>query len=78
MKRNISDLLDQYPAEDMELDQTTPYSSTRIKEITMNHIHTETNTNKSARRFRPARLLAAAAVEAAADGHHRPAGAYRR
>ncbi len=84
MKRNISDLLDQYPAEDMELDQTTPYSSTRIKEITMNHIHTETNTNKSARRFRPARLLAAAAVAAAlsvsalAAGHMLGAGALFR
>ena len=63
MKRNISDLLDRYPAEDVELGQTTPYSQTRIKEITMKHIQTETKTSK--RRFQPARLLAAAAVAAA-------------
>lgn len=63
MKRNISDLLDQYPAEDMELDGTTPYSAKRIKEITMNQINVETN--KSVRRFRPARLLIAAAVAVA-------------
>ena len=60
MKRNISDLLDQYPAEDMELGETTPYSSKRIKEITMNQINTEAN--KSVRRFHPMRLLIAAAV----------------
>lgn len=65
MKRNISDLLDQYPAEDMELGGNTPYSHKRIKEITMNQIHTETNTNKSVRRFKPARLLIAVAVVAA-------------
>ena len=65
MKRNISDLLDQYPAEDVELGGNTPYSHTRIKEITMNQIHTENNTNKSVRRFKPARLLIAAAVVAA-------------
>ena len=35
MKRNISDLLDRYPAEDVELGGNTPYSPTRIKEITM-------------------------------------------
>ena len=63
MKRNISDLLDRYPAEDVELGQTTPYSQTRIKEITMKHIQTETKTSK--RRFQPARLLGAAAVAAA-------------
>lgn len=65
MKRNISDLLDQYPAEDMELGGNTPYSHTRIKEITMNQINTEANTNKSVRRFKPARLFIAAAVVAA-------------
>lgn len=66
MKRNISDLLDQYPAEDMELGGNTPYSTTRIKEITMNHIiHTDTSTSRPVRRFRPARLLIAAAVVAA-------------
>lgn len=68
MKRNISDLLDQYPAEDMELGGNTPYSPTRIKEITMNNIYTETKTRKTEagkRRFKPARLLVAAAVAAA-------------
>lgn len=63
MKRNISDLLDQYPAEDMELGGNTPYSHTRIKEITMDQIKTETKTSK--RSFKPARLLIAAAVAAA-------------
>lgn len=63
MKRNISDLLDQYPAEDMELGGNTPYSPTRIKEITMNQINTETKTSK--RSFKPARFLIAAAVVAA-------------
>lgn len=63
MKRNISDLLDRYPAEDVELGGNTPYSSTRIKEITMKNIHTETKSRK--RGFKPARLLVAAAVAAA-------------
>ncbi len=63
MKRNISDLLDRYPAEDVELGGNTPYSSNRIKEITMKNIHTETKSRK--RGFKPARLLVAAAVAAA-------------
>ena len=63
MKRNISDLLDQYPAEDVELGGNTPYSPTRIKEITMKKIHTEAKSSK--RGFQPARLLAAVAVAAA-------------
>ncbi|MCI9309738.1 MAG: hypothetical protein HFF51_01305 [Lawsonibacter sp.] len=63
MKRNISDLLDRYPAEDVELGGNTPYSPTRIKEITMKNIHTETKSRK--RGFKPARLLVAAAVAAA-------------
>ena len=63
MKRNISDLLDRYPAEDVELGGNTPYSPTRIKEITMKKIHTEAKSSK--RGFQPARLLAAAAVAAA-------------
>ena len=63
MKRNISDLLDRYPAEDVELGGNTPYSPTRIKEIIMNNIHTETKTSKQC--FKPARLLIAAAVAAA-------------
>ena len=63
MKRNISDLLDRYPAEDVELGGNTPYSSNRIKEITMKNIHTETKSSK--RGFKPAHLLVAAAVAAA-------------
>lgn len=63
MKRNISDLLDRYPAEDVELGGNTPYSPTRIKEITMKKIHTATKSGKKG--FRPARLLVAAAVAAA-------------
>jgi hypothetical protein len=63
VKRNISDLLDRYPAEDVELGGNTPYSPTRIKEITMKNIHTETKSRK--RGFKPARLLVAAAVAAA-------------
>ena len=68
MKRNISDLLDRYPAEDVELGGNTPYSLTRIKEITMKNINTETKTNQAEvgkRHFQPARLLIAAAVAAA-------------
>lgn len=61
MKRNISDLLDRYPAEDVELGGNSPYSSNRIKEITMKNIHTETKSRK--RGFKPARLLVAAAVD---------------
>ena len=63
MKRNISDLLDRYPAEDVELGGNSPYSPTRIKEITMKNIHTETKSRK--RGFKPAHLLVAAAVAAA-------------
>ena len=65
MKRNISDLLDQYPAEDLEFGKT-PYSPSRMKEITMNHIeNAEPRTNRAARRFKPVRLLIAAAAVAA-------------
>ena len=38
MKRNISDLLDSYPVEGLDLGITTPYSSSRIKELTMNKV----------------------------------------
>ena len=63
MKRNISDLLDRYPAEDFSLGGDVPYSPSRIKEITMNKI--DIRTNKTTKRFQPARLLLAAAVAAA-------------
>ena len=68
MKRNISDLLDRYPAEDMELGGNTPYSSTRIKEITMNKITRTDMPSTHAKPkagIRPARLLIAAAIAAA-------------
>lgn len=81
MRRNISDLLDQYPAEDVELGGFTPYSPSRIKEITMNNIENrELRPNQTAKRFKPARLLLAAAVVAAlsvsalAAGHFFKAG----
>ena len=60
MKRNISDLLDQYPAEDFGLDGETPYSKSRIKELTMNNIKTD----RPDKKFKPARLLVAAAAAA--------------
>lgn len=69
MKRNISDLLDRYPAENLELDGRTPYSPSRIKEITMNNINQtkskDLKPNRTAKRFKPAQLLIAAAVVAA-------------
>ena len=65
MKRNISDLLDGYLAEDMELGGVPPYSPSRIKEITMNHImnteHNDQPKTKARAGRRPMRLLIAAA-----------------
>ncbi len=63
MKINISDLLDQYPAEDVELGGETPYSPSRIKELTMKEI--KTDQTGSPRRFKPIRLLAVAVAAAA-------------
>lgn len=61
MKRNISDLLDTYREEAVDLDCRSPLSPTRIKELTMNKI-----SPKKSRSIRfPLRLLAAAAVVAA-------------
>jgi len=69
VKRNISDLLDGYLAEDMELGGVPPYSPSRIKEITMNHImnteHNDQPKTKARAGRRPMRLLIAAAVIAA-------------
>lgn len=66
MKRNISDLLDHYPADDVELGGNIPYSPARIKEITMNNIkNMEFETNRAVKRFKPARLLIAVAAAAA-------------
>lgn len=49
MKRNISDLLDSYPVEGLDLGITTPYSSSRIKELTMNKV----SMNKPRKHMRP-------------------------
>ena len=63
MKRNISDLLDGYPA-DVDLDSPTPLSPFRIEELTMEKL-----TAKSKRKRRvPLRALAVAAVIAALGG----------
>lgn len=61
MKKRISDLLDTYQDDSVELSGPTPLSSARIKELTMNRIAPKKNT---LRRL-PLRLLAAAAVIAA-------------
>ena len=61
MKRNISDLLDQYPAEDFDLGERAPYSKSRVKELTMKHI----TTDRLVKKFKPVRLLIAAAAAAA-------------
>ena len=58
MKRNISDLLDSYPVEGLDLGITTPYSSSRIKELTMNKV----SMNKPRKHVRPLRFLAVAAI----------------
>ena len=61
MKRNISDLLDSYPVEGLDLGSTTPYSSSRIKELTMSKV----STNKPRKHLRPLRFLAVAAISSA-------------
>lgn len=61
MKKRISDLLDTYRDDSVELSGPTPLSSARIKELTMNRIAPKKNT---LRRL-PLRLLAAAAAVAA-------------
>lgn len=77
MKRNISGLLDSYPVEGLDLGITTPYSSSRIKELTMNKV----SMNKPRKHVRPLRFLAVAAiistltVSALAVGHVLGAGA---
>lgn len=63
MKKRISDLLDTYQDDSVELSGPTPLSSARIKELTMNKIN-ETKTAKKAVRL-TTRLLAAAAAVAA-------------
>lgn len=66
MRRNISDLLDAYMDEDVELEVENPLSPERIKEITMNRITVKQNNEKKTGRMRaPVRVLAAVAVVAA-------------
>ena len=60
MKKRISDLMDCIHDADYELNQETPLSSQRIKELTMNKI-----TNKRKSRHIGFRVLVAAAVIAA-------------
>ena len=63
MNRRISDLLDAYHDDSVELSGPTPLSSARIKELTMNKINGAKTVKKAARLT--SRLLAAAAVIAA-------------
>ena len=81
MRKRISDLLDACQDDSVELSGNTPLSSARIKEMTMNNIETrEYKPNQSPERFKPVRLLLAAAVIAAlsvsalAAGHFFKAG----
>lgn len=67
MKRNISDLLDDYVDRSVTLNSAAPLSPARIKELTMNQIteYKQTSESTPTRRFRtPARLLIAAAAVA--------------
>lgn len=61
MKRNISDLLDQYPAEDIDLGENALYSQSRIEEITMKNIKMD----RPVKKFTATRLLIAAGLAAA-------------
>lgn len=63
MKKRVSDLLDTYRDDSVELFGPTPLSSARIKELTMNKINGAKTVKKAARLT--TRLLAAAAVIAA-------------
>lgn len=60
MKRRISDMLDDLPAENIDLKQSTALSSQRIKELTMSKI--EQKTEKKSRRIGFRILVAAAAI----------------
>lgn len=61
MKRRISDILDNYPAADMELEHSAPLSSRRIKELTMSKIN---RSEKKGRRIAFRVLIAAATIAA--------------
>lgn len=56
MKRNISDLMDGFPVDDVMLDCSTPLSSRRIKELTMKKV------NKTPKRRILPRILVVAAI----------------
>ena len=58
MKRNISDMLDHMTVEPIDFDQSTPLSSRRIKELTMNKI----NRKEKKRRSIGMKLVASAAA----------------
>lgn len=59
MKRHISDLMDGFPVDDVKLQDSTPLSSRRIKELTMKKV------NKTPRRRILPRILVVAAIVAA-------------
>jgi len=65
MKRNISDLLDTYMEEDVELEAETVLSPTRIKELTMNKLDQKNHTEKKTGKRFPVRVFIAAAAVAA-------------
>ena len=65
MKRNISDLLDTYLEEDVELEAETVLSPTRIKELTMNKLDQKNHTEKKTGKRFPVRVFIAAAAVAA-------------
>ena len=59
MKRRISDMLDGYPENTVNLEQSTPLSSERIKELTMSKINQK---EKKSRRIGVKLLALAAAI----------------
>lgn len=61
MKRRISDMLDGFSAPNLEMEQSTPLSSQRIRELTMKKI----NNKKKKSRHLGLKLLVAAAIIAA-------------
>ena len=56
MKRDWFDLLEDYQAQPLDLDEENPYSSSRIREMTMKRM----TDKKTKRRRLPVRLLTAA------------------
>ena len=59
MKKRISDLLDDFPAPQIQVETSTPLSSKRIRELTMKQVNPS---NRAAVKRNLLRLLAAAAV----------------